>query len=78
MMARSNFIFVERAVCEFGNEEFPEAGCSAVRHGMTAAIPLVEVAHDTHSRSVRRPDDKMDSGDTLHRPEHILQQAQAP
>jgi hypothetical protein len=36
---------------------------------MAAAIPLVEVAHDTHSRSVRRPDDKMDSGDTLHRPE---------
>ena len=33
---------------------------------MAAAIPLVEVAHDTHSRGVRRPDDKMDSDDTLH------------
>jgi hypothetical protein len=36
---------------------------------MAAAIPLVEVAHDTHSLSVRRPDDKMDSNDTLHCPE---------
>ncbi len=36
---------------------------------MAAAIPLVEVSHDTHSRGIRRPDDKMDSGDTLHRSE---------
>jgi hypothetical protein len=36
---------------------------------MAAAIPFIEVAHNTYSRSVRRPDDKMDSGDTLHRPE---------
>ena len=69
MMARPNFIFVERAVGEFRNEEFPEAGGSAVRHGMASAIPLVEVSHDTYSHGVRRPDDKMESGDTLHRPE---------
>jgi hypothetical protein len=35
---------------------------------MTAAIPLVEVAYDTHSYGVRSPDDKMDSGDTLNAP----------
>jgi hypothetical protein len=32
---------------------------------MAAAIPFIEVAHNTYSRSVRCPDDKMDSGDTL-------------
>src|SRR5580765_3389908 len=32
---------------------------------MAAAIPFIEVAHDTHSRSARRPDDKMYSGDTV-------------
>ena len=69
MMARSNFIFVERAVCECRDEELPEAGCSAARHGMAAAIPLVEVTHDTHSRSVRCPDDEMDAGNTLQCPE---------
>jgi hypothetical protein len=36
---------------------------------MAAAIPFIEIAHDTHSRGVWRPDDKMDPGDTLHRPE---------
>ena len=68
-MAGTNFILIERTVCEVRNEEFPEAGGSAIRHGMTTAIPLVEVAHDTHSRGVRCPDDKMDSGDMLDCPE---------
>ncbi len=36
---------------------------------MAAAIPLVEVAHDTDSHGVRRPDDKMNSRDILNRPE---------
>ena len=36
---------------------------------MAAAIPFIEVAYDTHSRSARRPDDKMHSGDTVDRSE---------
>src|SRR5262245_1731154 len=32
---------------------------------MTAAVPFVEVAYDTDSPGIGRPDDKMDSGDTL-------------
>jgi hypothetical protein len=36
---------------------------------MAASIPFIEVTHDTHSHGVWRPDDKMDSGDALHRPE---------
>jgi hypothetical protein len=32
---------------------------------MAAAIPLVEVTHDTHSYGVRRPDNEVDTGDTL-------------
>jgi hypothetical protein len=33
---------------------------------MASAVPLVEVTYDTDSRGVWCPDDKMDSGDTLH------------
>ena len=69
MMARTDFIFIECAVSEVWNEEFPESGGSAVCHGMAAAIPLVEVAHDTDSEGIRRPDDKMNSSDPLHGPE---------
>lgn len=66
MMARPDLIFIERAVYQFWNEEFPEAGCSAVCHGMASAVPLVEVTYDTHSRGVWRPDNKMDPDDTFH------------
>jgi len=64
-MAGTNFIFIKRTICETWNEEFPDAGGSAIRHRMAAAVPLVEVTYDTYSRGVRRPDDKMDSGDAL-------------
>ena len=69
MMARTDFIFIECAVSEVRNEELPEPGGSAIRHGVAAAIPLVEVAHDTDSQGVRCPDDKMHSSDPLHGPE---------
>src|SRR5215210_4898897 len=69
MMARPDFIFVECAIGESGDKEFPETGCSTVRHGMAAPIPFIEVADNTDSRSVRRPDYKMDSGNTSNRPE---------
>jgi hypothetical protein len=36
---------------------------------MAATIPFIEVAHDTHSRSARRPDNKMYSGNTVDCPE---------
>jgi hypothetical protein len=36
---------------------------------MATTIPFIEIAHDTHSRGIRRPDDKMDSCDTLDRSE---------
>ncbi len=54
-----DFEFVEFALGDFGNEDFPQAGVDALAQGMAAAVPLVEGADHRDAPGVGRPDRKM-------------------
>src|SRR6185503_10390010 len=45
-----------------GNEELPDAARAARSHGVTAAIPAIEVADDAHALGIRRPHRKSCAG----------------
>jgi len=57
-----NFVFVNGAFAEFGEEEFPDAGRATRTHRMDAAIPVIHVADDADSARRGSPDRKMRSG----------------
>jgi len=48
--------FVELSDHQVRDEELPDAVHGVLLHGMAAAVPVVEGAHDAHSARVRSPD----------------------
>ena len=65
-----HFELVQRSFAHTWNENLPDAARSQLPHGMTPAIPPVEIAHHRHTPGTRSPDSK---GDTTH-----AVQSQAP
>ena len=53
------------AICHAGYEYFPVAS-AADPHGMSAAIPKIEIANDANALCVRREDDKRHATDAFH------------
>ena len=49
---------VERASCQSGQEQLPDAAFAPQPHRVAPAVPLVEVAHHRHAAGIRRPDGK--------------------
>src|SRR5208337_4043133 len=59
LVAGLDFVSVQLALLEAGNEDLPQTGGAARSHRMTAAVPLVEFSDDTDtprmpSCSIRR------------------------
>ena len=48
-----------------GNEDLPHPGGAAAAHRVTAAVPLVEVAHHRHPPGIGRPDGEMHAADAF-------------
>src|SRR5258706_532347 len=59
-----DFVFVDRAFGDFGEEEFPDAGRATRAHGMDTAVPAIHIADDADARRGRRPYGEMCAGDT--------------
>ena len=60
-----NFVFIESALAEAGDENFPDAGRAENAHGVEAAVPVIEIANDTDALGVGRPNGETDTGDTV-------------
>ncbi len=63
-MRAEDFVFVDRAFGDFGEEEFPDAGRATRAHGMDTAVPAIHIADDADARRGRRPYGEMCAGDT--------------
>ncbi len=57
---------VEGSFAESRDEELPDAAGDVLLHGMTAAIPSIEVADDADAGGVGGPDGEVDAIDTVH------------
>ena len=60
-----DFVLVERALGERGDEDLPDARADALAHGVAAAVPGIEVADDGNALRVRRPHREMHALDTF-------------
>jgi len=67
------FKFIIRANGHSGDENLPNPSAVAAAHGVTAAVPVVEIADDTDPRRVRRPHGKSNA---LHPVDHTRLGAQ--
>ncbi len=56
VIAAADFIFIERALGQAGDEQLPDAAGDVLAHRVAATIPGIEIADDAHARGVRRPD----------------------
>ncbi len=65
----ADFVLVEGVFGNIGNEQLPEAGGAAVRHGMAPAVPPVEVSDHADPCGIRGPHDEMNPRDPVHRTE---------
>ena len=57
-----DLVFVEFALAETGDEQLPHAGGAERAHGVVAAVPVVEIAHDRHAGGAGRPDGERHAG----------------
>ncbi len=55
MVAPLDFKLVNLPLPQLGNEKFPHAAPAAHAHGVTPAVPMIEIAHHAHALGVRRP-----------------------
>src|SRR5712664_511683 len=60
-----DFIFVDSALVEFGNKDFPKTGRAASTHRMNAAVPTVEIAYDADPFCAWGPDGKMNAANAF-------------
>ena len=60
-MGAANLEFVMLSLGNFGNKNLPDSGTSKTPHHMTASVPSVEIADNTHSLGIRGPDHKRGS-----------------
>ena len=59
------FILVDLAGMDARHENFPDAALEAAAHGMTPAIPAIEIANDTHLARVRGPNGEAGAGNAV-------------
>ena len=52
----ADLVFVEAALPDSGDEEFPNTGAAAHTHRVGAPVPLIEISDDAHALGTRRPD----------------------
>jgi len=64
VLARAHGVFVVGSDADAGDEQFPDAA-GAKTHGMTALIPIVEIADHAHHFGVRRPDRESHAGNVV-------------
>lgn len=64
VLRADDFVFVDGAFLEFGNEEFPDSGRAARAHGMDAAVPIIENTDEADAARGRRPDGEVNAGNS--------------
>src|SRR5260370_1923388 len=62
-----NFILIDCALVELRQEYFPEARGAARAHGMDAAVPTIEVAHDADAFCAGRPNGEVNAAHAIER-----------
>ena len=55
-VAVPDLVLVECSLAQPRHKKLPETAGNVLPHGMPAAVPVVEIAHDADARRVRRPD----------------------
>src|SRR5260370_13080638 len=55
------FILVDGAFVELGEEDFPNARRAASAHGVDATVPAIEVANDTDAASAGSPNGEVNA-----------------
>ena len=60
-----DLILVGLAFPEARNEQFPDAAASAHAHGMTVAVPVIEIPHHAHPLRIRSPHRKGHAANSL-------------
>src|SRR5687768_9057489 len=58
----ANLELVQRAFGEARHEQFPYPGSAQRTHGVEAAIPIIEIANNTHPRRVWGPHRETNAG----------------
>ena len=66
-VALANFVLVQIARLQTGNEQLPHPGRAARTHGMAAPVPRIEIAHHADALGVGRPHGKAHSLDLVDR-----------
>ena len=64
-MAALDLVLVDLALAKIGNEDLPDAGGAAIAHGVTAAVPVIEIADHADALRVRGPDGEVDAAKAL-------------
>ena len=60
-----DLVFVAGACCHTRNKKLVDSGFLSFDHGMTTAVPQVEISHHADARSIRCPDGKIGSFDPV-------------
>ena len=66
-MSADDFVLVDCAFAQFGNENFPDARRAAGAHGADASIPAIEVANQTDAARARSPNGEVCSAHAFER-----------
>ena len=61
----ADLVFVERALRDTGNKQFPNPARATHRHRMRSTVPAVEIAHHAYPLRVRRPYREATAGHAL-------------
>src|ERR1700736_1116879 len=56
-----------RVLAHSGKKEFPDSCAEKFAHGMDAAVPVVEIANNTHPLGIRRPNCKVNAAFAIER-----------
>src|SRR5690606_5011161 len=65
VVARLNFVFIQRAFAQARNEQLPDTAVDMETHRMPASVPMVKVANDTHALCTWGPHGKANATNTV-------------
>ena len=65
VVAALDLVLVDFTLAEVGNEDLPDPRRAAIAHGMSAAVPVIEIADDADPLRVGSPDGEVNSAKAL-------------
>ena len=64
-MPVTDFVLVDMARIQIGDEKFPDAAAASHSHRMASAVPAIEIADDAHPFRIGCPDGKKHAGEAI-------------